>query len=241
VNTVPSALLLAPTFVKYMNREQYGDQPIFKRRFTHEPHQQGVYTNYSSDLDFFWRYQMDHMFNRYLLWNYAGRSSTVQDAGVNWRVLFGIPFFLAIFGIYYHFKKDWKMASVFLVMFIFLGYLTAFYQNQQQPQPRERDYFYVGAFFVFSIWIALGIRGILDLIKDSLKERQGLLKPIYTGIIIFLIIVIPPYPPHRQKTDHPCPYRPCHHCQPFQMFGFQASWLLPHVAWTRNQSGTGWR
>ncbi len=180
-----------PTFVKYMNREQYGDQPIFKRRFTHESHQQGVYTNYSSDLDFFWRYQMDHMFNRYLLWNYAGRSSTVQDAGVNWKVLFGIPFFLAIFGIYYHFKKDWKMASIFLVMFIFLGYLTAFYQNQQQPQPRERDYFYVGAFFVFSLWLALGIRGILDLIKESLKERQGLLKPIYSGLIIFLIILVP--------------------------------------------------
>ncbi len=180
-----------PTFVKYMNREQYGDQPIFKRRFTHEPHQQGVYTNYSSDLDFFWRYQMDHMFNRYLLWNYAGRSSTVQDAGVDWRVLFGIPFFLGLFGLYYHFKRDWKMASVFLVMFIFLGYLTAFYQNQQQPQPRERDYFYVGAFFVFSIWIALGIRGILDLIKESLKEKQGLLKPLYTGLIIFLIILVP--------------------------------------------------
>ncbi len=179
-----------PEVVKYINREQYGDQPIFKRRFTQEPHQQGVYSNYSSDLDFFWRYQMNHMFNRYLLWNYVGRESTVQDAGVDVSELFAIPLILALFGLFYHYQKDWKMATVFLVMFIFLGYLTAFYQNQQQPQPRERDYFYVGAFFVFSIWIALGIRGILDLIKTAMKN-SSLIKPAYTALILFLTILVP--------------------------------------------------
>ncbi len=110
-----------PEFVKYLNREQYGDQPIFKRRFTHEPHQQGVYTNYSSDLDFFWSYQMNHMFNRYLLWNYVGKESTVQDSGVDISQLYAIPFILALFGLFYHYQKDWKMATVFLIMFIFLG------------------------------------------------------------------------------------------------------------------------
>lgn len=179
-----------PEFVKYMNREQYGDQPIFKRRFTHEPHQQGVYTNYTSDLDFFWSYQMNHMFNRYLLWNYVGRESTVQDAGIDFSKFFAIPFLLALFGLFYQYQKDWKMATVFLIMFIFLGYLTAFYQNQQQPQPRERDYFYVGAFFVFSIWIALGVRGILDLLKESVKSIS-LHKPLYVGALAILTILVP--------------------------------------------------
>ena len=179
-----------PEFVKYMNREQYGDQPIFKRRFTHEPHQQGVFTNYSSDLDFFWNYQMNHMFNRYVLWNYVGKESTVQDSGVDISQLYAIPFILALFGLFYHYQKDWKMATVFLIMFIFLGYLTAFYQNQQQPQPRERDYFYVGAFFVFSIWVALGVRGILDLVKESIKS-VNLHKPAYIGILAILTVLIP--------------------------------------------------
>ena len=80
----------------------------------------------------------------------------VDFAGAAKDSLFAIPFLTRIIGIYFHFKKDWKMASVFMVMFILMGYLTAFYQNQQQPQPRERDYFYVGAFFVYSIWIAFG-------------------------------------------------------------------------------------
>jgi hypothetical protein len=52
-----------------------------------------------------------------------------------------------------------------MMMFIFMGYLTAFYQNQQQPQPRERDYFYVGAFFVYAIWISIGLRGLIDLVQ----------------------------------------------------------------------------
>ncbi|MBK8943908.1 MAG: DUF2723 domain-containing protein [Ignavibacteriae bacterium] len=179
-----------PELVSYLNREQYGDQPIFKRRFTREPHQQGVYTNYSSDLDFFWTYQMNHMFNRYLLWNYVGRESTVEDSGIKLSQLWAIPFIVALFGIFYHYKRDWKLATVFLIMFIFLGYLTAFYQNQQQPQPRERDYFYVGAFFVFSIWIALGIRGIFDLLSEFLSN-SSVKKPIFTAIAILMMILIP--------------------------------------------------
>jgi hypothetical protein len=158
--------------VSYLNREQYGDFPTWKRRFAAEPSQGGVYTNYSSDLDFLLKYQMDHMFNRYLFWNFIGRQGWVQDDGVKWGQLYGIPFLIGLFGIYFHFKKNWKMATVFLIMFIFQGYLTAFYQNQQEPQPRERDYFYVGAFFVYSIWIALGIKGIIELIKDYLKKSS---------------------------------------------------------------------
>ncbi|MFI5236595.1 MAG: protein O-mannosyl-transferase family [Ignavibacteriales bacterium] len=202
-----------PKLEKYLNREQYGDFPTFKRRFSGEPHQQGVYTNYPTDLSFFYNYQMNHMMTRYLLWNYAGREGWVQDDGANIAPLngignifgkvfnikfegnvgdslFGIPFLIGLFGIYYHFRKDWKLASVFMVMFILLGYLTAFYQNQQQPQPRERDYFYVGAFFVFSIWIAIGIRGLFDLVKEKTKDRSYS-NTIAAGVLIFGLILIP--------------------------------------------------
>jgi len=202
-----------PELEKYLNREQYGDFPTFKRRFSSEPHQQGVFTNYSSDLSFFYNYQMNHMMTRYWLWNYAGREGWVQDDGVNIAPLnsvgniigkvisvnfngdisyslFGIPFLIGLFGIYYHFKRDWKMASIFMIMFILLGYLTAFYQNQQQPQPRERDYFYVGAFFVFSIWIAIGVRGLVDLAKEKIKNKSYANAAIF-AILVFTFILIP--------------------------------------------------
>ena len=197
----------------YLNREQYGDFPTFKRRFATEPHQMGVYSNYSTDLDFFYTYQMNHMMTRYLLWNYAGREGWTQDEGANvapfndignifGRVfavnfdgsvehsLFGIPFLIGLLGIYFHFRKDWKMASVFMIMFILMGYLTAFYQNQQQPQPRERDYFYVGAFFVYSIWIAFGVRGLVDLAQEKIKSVT-IRNTAVAGILLIFFILIP--------------------------------------------------
>ncbi len=198
--------------VSYLNRDQYGDFPIFERRFATEPHQLGVYTNYSSELDFWWRYQMNHMTTRYLLWNFAGRESWVQDAGPNIapfngignllgkafnihfngnaaNSLYGIPFLLGLLGIYFHFKKDWKTATIFMVLFIFMGYFTAFYQNQQQPQPRERDYFYVGAFFIYGIWIAIGFRGIIDVIQEKFKEMKFKKVVIITALTLGVVFV----------------------------------------------------
>ena len=185
----------------YLNREQYGDFPTFVRRYSNEPHQMDIYTNYSNDFDFLWRYQINHMFNRYLFWNYIGRESTYQDSGVDWTALFGIPFFVGLFGLYWHFKRDWKMASIYLVMFIFLGYLTAFYQNQQEPQPRERDYFYVGAFFVYSIWIAIGMRGIIEILKEKLNGNN-LLKPALTAVMAVGFIAIPLNMAHANWFEH---------------------------------------
>lgn len=199
--------------VSYLNREQYGDFPVFKRRFATEPHQQVVYTGYTSDLDFFWRYQMNHMMTRYWLWNYAGREGWNQDDGANIAPLnqvgnlfgkifnirfngsakdslFAIPLILGLLGIYFHFKKDWKMASVFMIMFILLGYLTAFYQNQQQPQPRERDYFYVGGFFVFSIWIAIAIRALVDIAQAKAKS-EAFKKGAVIGVLTLGIVFVP--------------------------------------------------
>ncbi len=199
--------------VSYLNREQYGDFPTFKRRYATEPHQMVVYQNYSSDLDFFWTFQMHHMMTRYLMWNYAGRESWYQDSGPNIAPfnaignalfkpfgitfagntrdsLFGIPLLLGLLGIYFHFRRDWKMASAFMVLFIFMGYLTAYYQNQQQPQPRERDYFYVGAFFVFSIWIGIAIKGLAEVAEKYLKE--GAMRNAATLFIILAGIVLVP-------------------------------------------------
>ncbi len=173
----------------YLDREQYGDFPIFERRFSQEPNQQGIYTNYSSDLDFMWRYQINHMFNRYLLWNFAGKISTDQDAGVKWDQLFAIPLLIGLFGLYFHFKKDWKMASAWLILFIFMGYLIAFYQNQQEPQPRDRFYFYPAAWFVFAVWIAIGVREIAGLIMDKIKDPSTAKTAVFACLGLSLLLI----------------------------------------------------
>lgn len=50
-----------------------------------------------------------------------------------------------------------------------LGVFAAIAQNQQEPQPRERDYFYVGSFMVWCMWIALGFQSIIYIIVTKVR------------------------------------------------------------------------
>ncbi|MBP1655799.1 MAG: hypothetical protein H6Q31_400 [Bacteroidetes bacterium] len=175
----------------YLGREQYGDAPLFMpRRYSQEPHQQGIYTNYSSEWDFLFRYQLNHMFVRYLSWNFIGAAGDEQDSGVDWNVTFGIPFFLGLFGLYSHFKRDWKMGLVLLVTFIILGPVLALYQNQQEPQPRERDYFYVGAFFIFALWISIGVVALIDWLR-TLTQNASLRNAATYGVVGVCTLIVP--------------------------------------------------
>jgi hypothetical protein len=202
--------------VSYLGREQYGDAPMWPRRYSQEPQHQGIYTNYTSETDFMIRYQLNHMFTRYILWNYAGSEGDFQDARANLfplngvlnsvagavskvqpfggeakDSLFCIPLLVGLFGIWYQFKKDWKMGAVFLTMFIIMGPVLALYQAQQEPQPRERDYFYVGALFAFSIWIAIGVVGIVDLIREKITSTSAasLYSYAFVGVLTLAIPV----------------------------------------------------
>ena len=205
------------SLISYLNRDQYGDWPSFKRRFSPEPHQQGIYTNYTSDLDFFWRYQMNHMMTRYLLWQYGGRESWNQDSGVNFgkilnpignaigkpfniqfgdnngeshNTFWGIPFFIGLIGIFFHFRRDWKMATAFMLLFIFTSYLFAFYQNQQEPQPRERDKFLASIGLAYAVWIAIGMRELIDYARRKLN-RKSMEKGVTYAILALGFLFIP--------------------------------------------------
>ena len=162
--------------------------------------------NTAGELAYMWKYQTNHMFIRYFLWNFVGRSSDVQDAGAayfddkeanilnynsGYKDIFPIRFYMlpllfGLLGLIYHFTRDKKMAFVFLIMFIVMGVLTALQQNQQDPQPRERDYFYVGAFMVFSMWIGFGAYYFIDLLK---RYSPKTIVPV--GVVIASLILVP--------------------------------------------------
>jgi hypothetical protein len=173
--------------VSYLSREQYGDAPFWPRRYSQEPMHRRTWTNYTSDMDFLWRYQINHLFNRYLGWQYIGRAGYNQDQGIDWSKFYGIPFLIGLFGLFYHFRKDWKFGLVFLWAFLLMGVLTALFQRQQDPQPRERDYFYEGAFFVYSLWIGLGTMGIMELIKEGVQNKKAMMA---AGVVSLLALFV---------------------------------------------------
>lgn len=199
--------------VSYLGREQYGRAPNWPRRYQADPYftsRQNRYgewfppvgmdedgyiydrINTSGELNFMFNYQIYHMYIRYLLWNFVGRASDVQNAPVTFASasqevrqqfiaetgyddvfpiqFFALPFILGLIGFYFHFRRDWRMALVYSALFLLLGVISTLQQNQQEPQPRERDYFYVGSYMIFAMWIGLGAAGLAQTLSARKKE-----------------------------------------------------------------------
>lgn len=176
--------------VSYLNREQYGSAPLVDRRWNvNEDEQRRAHQKYTSDFDYFWRYQLNHMYIRYFGWNYVGSEGDWKEAGVDFKKLYAIPLLIGLLGAMYHWRKDWKMAFVATSMFLVLGFILVVYFNMQEPQPRERDYFYVGSFFIFSMWIGMGVLWLIDWLSDAMKSRNPALAGY--GVLVLAFIFIP--------------------------------------------------
>ena len=182
------------SIVSYLEREQYGDWSMFDRaRWT--PATQHRYQGVG---DFFWNYQVRKMYVRYFLWQFAGRgpvqepgvssfgATSVED-GVKWA-RFGLPLALifGLFGMTYHLNRDWKNGLAVMSLFLATGLVLILYLNQPDPQPRERDYSYVGSFLAWSIWIGIGTAGMLELITGGIKDlrRKLAVVPVSLAVII---------------------------------------------------------
>ncbi|TGE22075.1 DUF2723 domain-containing protein [Hymenobacter aquaticus] len=149
--------------------------------------QEGVKPTMGQNLSFLFRYQMGHMYWRYFLWNYVGRDSDIQQAGVVWPTsansglperiassparnnFFAIPLIMGLIGLFFHVRRDGRNALVIGLLFVFTGLAIVFYLNQPPIEPRERDYTFTGATYAFAIWIGLGVLGLADLLKAVLK------------------------------------------------------------------------
>ena len=90
------------------------------------------------------------------------------------NVYFGLPFILAIIGIFYHAKKDVKSFYVLLALFLFTGLALKIYLNERPFEPRERDYALVGSFYVFAMWIAFGVYAIFEWVINYIKPKIAL-------------------------------------------------------------------
>ena len=161
-----------------------------------------MFYNVSKQWDFFWNYQVKKMYWRYFLWQFAGRGNSTEPGvtafgannrqdGVDWSQ-FGLPlaFILGLAGIIYHFYRDEKEAFSMMTLFFLTGLAIIIYLNQDNPQPRERDYSYVGSFLAFSVWIGVGAAAIVEnIIKKIKTENIG--HRLGIAVILLQVVLIP--------------------------------------------------
>ncbi|WP_162427582.1 glycosyltransferase family 117 protein [Pontibacter pudoricolor] len=149
---------------------------------------EGQMPTFGQNISYLLNYQLGHMYWRYFLWNFVGRESDVQNAGVVWFVdnepglpeqvaeskarnnFFALPLIIGILGLIYQVRKDEKNAFIVGLLFFFTGLAIALYLNQPPSEPRERDYTFAGSYYAFSIWIGLGVVGLAALLEKVLRS-----------------------------------------------------------------------
>ncbi|MBJ6107989.1 DUF2723 domain-containing protein [Hymenobacter sp. BT523] len=191
------------------------DKMLIPRIYSYEPDQianykkwvdiqDGVKPTMGQNLGFLFRYQMGHMFWRYFMWNFVGRESDIQQAGVvtpfspgkstlparigespAHNNFLALPLILGLIGLFFQSRRDSKDAWVTGLLFLMTGLAIVFYLNQPPREPRERDYTFTGATFAFSIWIGLGVLGLAELFGKVVKAdglRAGL--ALVVGLLV---------------------------------------------------------
>ena len=84
---------------------------------------------------------------------------------------FFLPLLLGIIGIVFQLSRNPKQFWVLFVFFMFTGLAIQFYTNPYIFQPRERDYSLVGSFFIFCIWIGVGVYGLFDELRKLISPK----------------------------------------------------------------------
>lgn len=177
-------------------------RPANGRNYSFAQDRKYMLYNLGKQWDFFWGYQVKKMYWRYFLWQFAGRGPSTEEGvtpfganaredGVDWGQ-FGLPLalLLGLGGMIYHFYRDEKEAFSVLTLFFMTGLAIIIYLNQDNPQPRERDYSYVGSFLAFSIWIGIGVSAILETLFQKLKQPR-LFRRLAVAIVVLMLVIVP--------------------------------------------------
>ncbi len=201
--------------ISYLNREQYGSAgPVEMQNLSVAGGERvrragGKFIRVSPDkvirFNIFerkapaWEYQVKKMYIRYLSWQYF--------IGENGEV-FIFPFFFGLLGAWWHFRRDPKRGFSILMLFFMTGLAIVAYLNQEDPQPRERDYAYVGSYFAFALWIGMGITAMFESIEDLLQKKGENTRRVFaygaivlTSCIIPLNMIVQSYHTHDRKGN----------------------------------------
>lgn len=152
---------------------------------------EGQKPSMGDNLGFMFKYQIGHMYWRYFMWNFVGRESDEEGAG---NLLpfdafkkfpstiatnkahdnyFMLPFLLGLIGIVIQYFRRRRDLLVLSLLFFLTGVALVVYLNSPPTEPRERDYIYVGSFYIFCIWIGFGVIAIAEGLSSFLKNATA--------------------------------------------------------------------
>jgi hypothetical protein len=195
-------------------------QTIFPRMYSNDENHIATYRQWTGltekekptflhNVTFMMKYQLGHMYFRYLLFNFAGRKSDVQGEGwlKPWEALqeedkvlrtkarnqyWMVPLGLGFAGMIFLYKRDKRSFATLAIFFAITGAFLAVYLNATPNEPRERDYIYVGSYLAFAIFAGVGVSGIAAALSSKTAAR----------IVIGALMLVPIWMLVQNFDDH---------------------------------------
>ena len=112
---------------------------------------------------------------------------------------FFLPLLLGLLGLVFQFDKDKRGSWLVFLMFFMMGIAIVLYLNQPPYQVRERDYAYAGSFYMFAIWIGLGVAALTDWIREAAKGKGDKLVP---AVVTAACLCVPVLMAAQNWDDH---------------------------------------
>jgi hypothetical protein len=109
---------------------------------------------------------------------------------------FLIPLLLGLMGLWYHLKKDKNNFFIALQIFVLTGIGLVVYLNEVPVTPRERDYVYVGSFYIFAIWVGIGLMALFDWLGKKNKKVFSAATAIAVGLLSPALLLQQNYDDH---------------------------------------------
>jgi len=119
--------------------------------------------------------------------------------------LYLLPLLLGLLGLVVQYRRNRRDVLVTGLLFFFTGFAIVIYLNQAGLQPRERDYAFAGSFYVFAIWIGLGVIGIQKFLEHNLHRLLPKLssRPAIVAITaVTLCLAVPVLMGTQEWNDH---------------------------------------
>lgn len=180
-------------YTLYMEREQYGQENMYVGMFTRKA------DSY---------YQFGFMYLRYLIQQFPKWGPTFPVVFENSRTPDGtdettplrytvhvsvLLVSLILYGLYTHGSEDWRSALPLIVFFLVSSVGLVLYLNMENPQVRERSYFFLGSFYIIMVWLGMGVYGVMMDILGWLREKGRSRFVVPTAIALFTVFsTLPP-------------------------------------------------
>lgn len=125
-------------------------------------------------------------------------SQNLKNKGRN--VYYLLPLLLGLAGVWFHYKADRRNFIVLSLFFFFTGMAVILYLNEVPITPRERDYVHVGSFYVFAVWIGLGVLSVYQFfIEKRVKSWMVILFTTVATLSVPILMISQNFDDHNRS------------------------------------------